>query len=179
VNPYTPSLKLLFYSLENIFREMLRNEQAGQSVVLIAGRRCGKTCLMERLYEFLRRAAIPANNLNDARIKAIPDAKEPGLRRGLPTHWPVHINFQGMRFQSFEKVMHHIAQAIADSNPLLTSVLSPCSSVAKKFFDFLAVPAADGFDAGQMESWLRQVDGRLGEANLGGLDFDPGAGIFI
>lgn len=87
VNPYTPSLKLLFYGRENIFREMLRNEQA-----------------------------------------------------------------------------------IVDSNPPESSVLSPCCgslSVAKKSFP--AVPTADGFDAGQMESWLRQADARLGEANLGGL----------
>jgi len=76
MNPYTPSLKLLFYGRENIFREMLRSEQAGQSVVLIGGRRCGKTCLMERLNEFLRCAAILANNLNDAWIKAVPDAVE-------------------------------------------------------------------------------------------------------
>jgi len=76
MNPYTPSMKKLFYGRENTFREMLRNEQAGQSVVLIGGRRCGKTCLMERLNEFLRFAAIPANNLNAAWINTVPDAVE-------------------------------------------------------------------------------------------------------
>lgn len=167
MNPYTPSMKKLFYGRENTFREMLRNEQAGQSVVLIGGRRCGKTCLLERINDYLLQAVKPGSDLSAAWEKAIPDAKQPGPKNGLLFHWPVLIDFQGMHIETYEQALVHMARSIADSKPPISSVLSPCSSVAKK--SFTTAPTEDGFDAGQMESWLRQVDARLGEANLGGM----------
>ena len=54
MNPYTPSSSQLFYGREKIFRTLLKNEEAGQSVVLIGGRRCGKTRLIERIQKYLQ-----------------------------------------------------------------------------------------------------------------------------
>ena len=41
MNPYTPSSSTLFYGREQIMRDLLADEQQGQSVVLIGGRRPG------------------------------------------------------------------------------------------------------------------------------------------
>jgi len=54
MNPYTPSSSRLFYGREKICRELLENEEAGQSVVLVGGRRYGKTRLVERIKDYLQ-----------------------------------------------------------------------------------------------------------------------------
>ena len=43
MNPYTPKSSQLFYGRQQIMRNLLADEQQGQSIVLIGGRRCGKT----------------------------------------------------------------------------------------------------------------------------------------
>jgi len=155
MNPYTPKSSQLFYGREKILRTLLKNEEAGQSVVLIAGRRCGKTRLIERIQKYLQ-LEINNDSLSPGTWETIvPDAMEPGPGRCLPLHWPVLIDFQGMVFVSFNQVLVHIGEAIAASKPPIK--------------DLPPVPMIESMTASALEKWLKQLDQSLQEANLGGL----------
>ena len=115
MNPYTPSSSQLFYGREKIFRTLLKNEEAGQSVVLIGGRRCGKTRLIERIQRYLQSRINKDSHLSGTWEAIVPDAVEPEPERCLPLHWPVLIDFQGMVFESLNQVLVHISEVIAAS----------------------------------------------------------------
>lgn len=157
MNPYTPSSRQLFYGRERIFATLMQNEESGQSMVLIGGRRCGKTCLMERIQYYLQQRANPLADLQDSWKKAVPDAKakEWVMTQRVTPHWPVLIDFQGISCESLDQVLLHMAQSIADSKP-------PVKQMPP-------VTIADGWDAAKLEKWLKDVDGYFCEANLGGL----------
>ncbi|UCH95993.1 MAG: toll/interleukin-1 receptor domain-containing protein [Candidatus Aminicenantes bacterium] len=155
MNPYTPASKQLFYGREMLFRSLLQNEESGQSVVLIGGRRCGKTCLMERIQYYLQQAANPNCNLSEAWEKTVPDAGEMAPERNIPHRWPVFIDFQGIGLDSLEQVLGHMAQSIAE-----------CKAPLKRM---PAISPVNGLDAAQLEKWLKEVDGCLEESKIGGL----------
>ncbi len=154
-NPYTPSLKKLFYGREKCIRQLLADEQAGQSVVLIGGRRCGKTSVLERLSRYLLQAATPHSDLAKTWQLTVPDFKEPAPLNSLSHHWPVLINFQGMAIDSLEQFFQHLKETIINSQ--LPGFLWP------------QFPVDRPTDASAMEEWLKEVDAGLAGKNLGGL----------
>lgn len=154
MNPYTPSSSQLFYGREKIFRTLLKNEEAGQSVVLIGGRRCGKTRLIERIQKYLQAKINKDSHSSGTWEVFVPDAMEPEPERCLPLHWPVLIDFQGMVFESFNQVLFYIGEAIAAGKPPVKE-LPP-------------VPVADNITTSALEKWLKELDQSLQEANLGG-----------
>ena len=83
-------------------RAMLTDEQAGQSVVLVGGRRCGKTRTMERLAAYLQSLAnketplAAEDDLMAAWDHAVPDHRDSApFQPQVRPHWPVPVNFQG------------------------------------------------------------------------------------
>ncbi|MCP4662862.1 MAG: hypothetical protein GY856_46315 [bacterium] len=76
-NPYTPASSRLFYSREAVMRELLADEQQGQSDLLFGGRRCGKTRMLERLKLHLRESATGSLPPEELWQRTVPD-HEPG-----------------------------------------------------------------------------------------------------
>jgi hypothetical protein len=155
MNPYTPSSSRLFYGREKICRELLENEEAGQSVVLVGGRRCGKTRLVERIKDYLLAQIAIGTAASGAWPVMVPDALEPQPIHHLPYHWPVHVNFQGMHYNSLNQVLIHIAAAITAANPPIKEIptLPPMNTASPEV----------------LEKWLLQLDRLFFERNVGGL----------
>lgn len=167
MNPYTPSASRLFYGREEIFHDLLKDEEASQPVVFIGGRRCGKTRLLQRLDRYLRArydpgiardAAEPAAiwQLDPAAawLSAIPDAIGPAPVSDLAPHWPFLVDFQGLALKSLRQALAHVAGSVADGDPPV-----PLPSA----------PVAAECDARTLEEWLKDVDLALAKERLGGI----------
>ena len=157
INPYVAASCQLFYSREAVMRELLADEQSGQSNLLLGGRRCGKTRLLEHLGFYLRGLALgtsPAELWQRTIPDHDPDQVPPELLR---PHWPVLISLQGLSFGSVDGVLAHLGQCIVDSAPPVRTLESP--------------PADGERTNASFAGWLRRVDGALAEARLGGLAF--------
>ena len=152
-NPYIPAGRALFYGREDAIKALLRNEQVGQSVVLIAGRRCGKTCMLERLEIYLKTAI--AGDLHHAWLRTVPDAIGAPPTPKLPLHWPIFLNFQGVTWPTLESALKYIAEEISQRCPssLHLPLLPPDTELSTQ----------------KLEQWLQDVDRALDQAGLGGL----------
>ncbi|MCP4702700.1 MAG: hypothetical protein GY862_38450 [Gammaproteobacteria bacterium] len=143
-NPYTPASSRLFYGRERLMRALLRDEEAGQSVVFIGGRRCGKTRVLEQLRAYLR-----TDTEHQEWREAVPDAAGSAPAQNIAPHWPIPVNFQGLTFASLEHALQHIARAVRKHGPPeLPDLPTQCDSSA-------------------LNSWLIQAD--LALDRMGGI----------
>lgn len=156
LNPYTPASCRLFYGREDVMRQLLSDEQRGQSNILLGGRRCGKTRLLERLAELLRVAATRAETMKEIWLRTVPDgdpeADAPLLSK---PHWPVLVSVQGYGFNSAEEFLAHLGAIVVESNPPISGSLPP--------------PPGKDLTTRAFEKWLCEVDEALDKAGLGGL----------
>jgi hypothetical protein len=154
MNPYTPSSSKLFYGREQLIRDVLADEQQGQSTVLIGGRRCGKTTILRRVKDYLRGLGSGAADAGLLWQTLVPDASSPGPSMANPIHWPFFIDLQGLSPERLSDVYDHIAGALARGLPPKVRPLS-------------APPP--GCSGDTLDRWLAEVDQRLAEVGLGGI----------
>jgi len=156
LNPYTPASCRLFYGREGVMRQLLSDEQRGQSNVLLGGRRCGKTRLLERLAEILREAATRSVPMDEIWPRTVPDhdteAEAPSLAK---PHWPVLVSVQGYGFNSTEEFLSHLGEIVVESDPPVDGSLPP--------------PPSEDLTPRSFEKWLCEVDEALDKAGMGGL----------
>lgn len=152
-NPYTPAASTLYYGREHLMASLVHDEHAGQSVVLIGGRRCGKTRTLERVAGFLKSLATGVTP-EIAWCEAVPDAHDIAApTRDIPPHWPVIVNLQGRRFEGLSDLLTEIVDCIvADAPAHLTLPPLVTGTWALNTFDH----------------WLQQVATALSKAEMSG-----------
>jgi hypothetical protein len=154
-NPYVPKWGPLFYGREQLVGELLQNEQAGKSLVLLGGRRCGNTALLRSMEQLLRGMSRSDQPDDAIWLRVVGDAIGQPPRRNLPVHWPVLVNFVGVRFSVYESVFSHLAESIAGSFDLGEP--------------YQQVPPGIAMDPTRFERWLKEVDLYLAGKDLGGI----------
>lgn len=153
-NPYTPAGSPLFYGRDATMRALLKDEQAAQSVVLLGGRRCGKTAVLRHVEGLLRGHAL-GRPLEELWHEAVPDADRPPGNVDLAVHWPVIINFQGIDFDSYRTLLRYIADELTRSLP--------------SDHDLTLPPPQEIHHADDLEDWLRAADSALTTRGHGGI----------
>jgi hypothetical protein len=154
-NPYVYKNNLLFYGRELIMRDLLKDEQAGQSVVLIGGRRCGKTSLLRRISQILTELALSKTPVETIWMQAIPDANGEIPKFSVPVHWPISVNFMGIDGADYASVLKHIAQSVQAG-------LAPLGD------DFPRLQE-NPFSNSALQKFLIDVDSWLNKKALGGI----------
>ncbi len=124
-NPYTPASSDLFYGRSELMRELLKNEQSGQSIVLLGGRRCGKTVVLRRLEQVLLELAGDAQRQSISEIwQRLVDTEEKKFPRlGMRVHWPISVNYQGAQVASLANALDLIVRGAAESLDALRKVV--------------------------------------------------------
>jgi hypothetical protein len=150
-NPFTPKTSELFYGREAMMRSLLSDEQQGQSVVLIGGRRCGKTRILQQLNTWLSAMGRkePAEKiwrglLSDASGPA------PGADRSRA---PVALSLQGQGFTSAQDVRNYFMEETAKALEVFSIEPPPLTSPMT------------------IQKWLLQADAAAARAGMGGLAF--------
>lgn len=146
-------------------REVIRYEQAGQSVLLFGGKRMGKTLFLDRLGGFLGTVIRAPGELRDVWPTLLTDAD---MEQDLPpfrlefTHLPVLVSLQGHGLNRLNDLYGWLARKIRREG-------------LEKFFDSdlldrEEIRAPEGeIDAEGLESFLSRTDDLLATKGLGGL----------
>jgi hypothetical protein len=153
-NPYTPSRRALFYGRETLIRNLLADEQQGQSVILIGGRRCGKTRILEQLRSWLTGMASGT----DAALlwtRVVPDASNSAAPVCMRPHWPVLISVEGRALADLQAWLAYMVDSIR-------------RSLTEAGYDIETPPPAE-ISTGSVEQWLLRLDKYLAGRQLGGL----------
>jgi hypothetical protein len=137
-------------------RGLLRDEQRGQSVVLIGGRRCGKTSVLDRLHALLSDGASPGASGESWR-RLVPDAGGDSPRLDRP-HLPVKLDMEGNGFESYRDVIQFIADKAAESVKALG-------------IGSAALLAPDIADAVDLQNYLVALDRDISSGRYSGLAF--------
>lgn len=178
-NPYTPKSSTLFYGRAALMREVLAKEQSGQSVVLLGGRRCGKTTVLRRVRDLLVGLAADAHLLG-ALWRRLVDA-DTATQHGLPDvigigmHWPVMVSFMGVQPGTLAGALDLIAAGLSASLPALTAAAPDRAwaqglELDQTINELLAArPHPADVDTLVLEQWLMQVDRLLADLGLGGI----------
>lgn len=160
MNPYTPSSSRLFYGRKELMKDVLNAEAAGLSVLLIGGRRCGKTRALERVRDYLIEVA-GGGDRREAWAEAVPDGTSqdpPGGNAGdgcMPPHWPILMDVEGHDFTSQEQFMGTLAEMLVERFP---------EGAAAPGLPDGGFSSTRGFDR-----WLTDAVSRLEAAGLSGV----------
>ncbi len=150
LNPYTPSVRTLYYGREPLLTELLKAEQAANSVVLVAGRRCGKTRTLQRVQELLV-ARAKRWDMGAVWQAAVSDAAGPPPRMEIPPRWPTLLTLQGGGYDHLSDVLARWAADIRRAD-WAEGLPAPVACTQLPF-----------------EDWLVQADAAAARAGFGGL----------
>jgi len=160
VNPYGHAASQLFYGREQVLGELWRNAQGGRSMVLVGGRRCGKTRLAERLHDWLRDRTDGGEQAGNAWRTACPDAAgdEPDA---MGVHWPILVDLSsGVAGQELDATLGGLLQRVWEE------VKAHHPGVHE---DDLPPRPGDRIDGPDGASWLLRLDQALAGAGSRGV----------